>query len=824
MARFDPLPPSVEPNRRLWNDSPATEWLSAFPIGNGQIGGMVFGGVEHERIGLNHERLWRGVTRDRTTPNVAAELPRIRAAFFAGDMAEGARLAEEILGGHGRRIMPFQPVGDLTIELAGAPALAELDGYERELDLVTGVAATTWEHDQQVWRRLAFMSADHNALVINLETTDPQGISARIGLSRRTSDDVPDRPEEAKPLGKHGSVTPWPRRDWYNADEIDVTTWSRGNRAGLFGLFAEGISFATEFRVFTDGGTITSVGSDIASLDVAGTMSLTIVLGIMVKTEPHLMNARDAIASHLDAVPSRFEQLLETHLFEHLPAMERVSLSLPTLSTVANLPLAARLERVRAGHTDPGLISLWFHYGRYLLFSSSRRCSEPANLQGIWSQELDPAWQADFHLNINLQMNYWPAESTNLPECLPPFFNLLERFIPSAQESARNLYGVDGIVLPHATDVWGRATPEAPVCDVWQGAASWLGQHFWWHWLYTGDREFLARSAYPWLKLCAEFWMGFLVPEDRENHPLRGNLVSVPSNSPENSYWWEGRKLRYGIGATMDLLLARETLELCLQASAELEIDADLRPTWQATIDRLAPLQIGKNGQLQEYVDDWDEPEPSHRHVSHLYGVYPGESLTEESTPELFAAARVSLERRLAHGGGHTGWSRSWVAALWARFGEGDLAAHHLDELIRQFATNALLDLHPPRIFQIDGNFGGTAAIAEMLLRSIDDRIFLLPALPTSWPHGTVRGLRARGGKSVAIGWRDGMLAWSQLTSSNDRPVALVVPAGTEVRITVIGGPRDGQVIAPVAEGRALQWTPVPGDVYEIRGSTSSGD
>jgi alpha-L-fucosidase 2 len=504
--------------------------------------------------------------------------------------------------------------------------------------------------------------------------------------------------------------------------------------------------------------------------------------------------------------------------------MERVSLSLPTPPEAANLPLTARLERLRAGHADPGLTSLWFHYGRYLLFSSSRRCSEPANLQGIWSQELDPAWQADYHLNINLQMNYWPAESTNLPECLPPFFNLLERFIPSAQEAARNLYGVDGIVLPHATDVWGRATPEAPVCDVWQSAASWLGQHFWWHWLYTGDREFLTNAAYPWLKLCAEFWTGFLVPEQREGHPLQGKLVSVPSNSPENSYWWEGQKLRYGIGATMDLMVARETLELCLQASAELGVDEDLRPRWQATIDGLAPLQIGKHGQLQEYVDDWDEPEPSHRHVSHLYGVYPGESLTEDSAPDLIAAARVSLERRLAHGGGHTGWSRSWVAALWARFGEGDLAAHHLDELIRQFATNALLDLHPPRIFQIDGNLGGTAAIAEMLLRSIDDRIFLLPALPTSWPDGTVRGLRARGGTSVSIGWRDGALTWSQMTSTTGDPIALVVPTGTVVRISVIGGPRDGQQITPEANNGALRWTPIPGDVYEIRGGTAVED
>lgn len=806
---------------RLWNDLPATEWLSAFPIGNGQIGGMVFGGIEHERIGLNHERLWRGTTRNRSVPDVADQLPRIQEAFFSGNMEEGARLAEAILGGHERRIMPYQPVGDLAIDLDGMPDATELDSYERELDLITGVAATTWEAREQVWRRLAFVSADHNALIVSLQTTDPAGLTGTIGLSRRASDEVPDHLEGIG-LGTNGTVTPRPRQEWFNDDEITLTPWSRGNRAGLFGLFGEGISFATEFRAFHEGGELMAPDPDSAVVEFVGVSTLTIVLGIMVKTEAHLMNGRDAIASHLDAVPAQFERLLEAHLFEHLPAMERVSLSLPTPDEAIDLPLRARLERLREGHEDPGLTALWFHYGRYLLFASSRRCHEPANLQGIWSQELNPAWQADFHLNINLQMNYWPAEVANLPECLPPFFAFLERFSDSARESARRLYGANGILMPHATDAWGQATPEAPVCDVWQGAASWLGQHLWWHWLYTNDRQFLAESAYPWLKACAAFWVDFLVPERRPDHPLAGRLVSVPSNSPENSYWWEGHRLRYGIGATMDLLLARETIEYCLAASEILDVDGALRETWQSTIDELAPLQIGQHGQLQEYVDDWDEPEPSHRHVSHLYGVFPGDAVTATSTPELFQAARVSLERRLAHGGGHTGWSRSWVSALWARFGDGDQAAHHLDELIRQFATDALLDLHPPRIFQIDGNFGGTAAVAEMLLQSHRDQITLLPALPGSWPDGSVRGLRARGNKTLSIAWQDGRMVWGQIVSANDLPIRLQAPEGVILRISVIGGPRDGAIIAPVVTGNLLVWTPVPGDIYELRPQPTS--
>lgn len=797
---------STEPNLRLWNDTPASEWLSAFPIGNGQIGGMVFGGVSHERIGLNHERLWRGVTRDRTTPNVASELPRIQAAFFAGDMAGGARLAEEILGGKQRRIMPYQPVGDLTIDLAGAPTLDQLEGYERELDLTTGVAATTWEVDGLVWRRLVFVSADHNALVLHLATTNPNGISAEFALTRRKQDDHPEGPTS----------------EWISDDQVTMTGWSRGSRMGQFGLFDEGISFATEARLTTEGGSVSEGDREVASLQVSGAQSVTLVLAITVKTESHLMNARDAIASHLDAVPGRFDRLLEEHLFEHIPAMDRVRLSLPTLGEVAKLPLSDRLLRLRAGGNDPGLTALWFHYGRYLLFSSSRRCHEPANLQGIWSEELSPAWQADFHLNINLQMNYWPAEVTDLPECLPPFFAFLERFTPSAREAASNIYGAAGVLMPHATDVWGAATPEAPACDVWQGAASWLGQHLWWHWQMTGDDAFLAEQAYPWIKDCAAFWTSFLVPEQRTGHPLSGSLVSVPSNSPENSYWWEGHKLRYGIGATMDLLLAREALKHALAASVVLGVDEDLRSEWQTTLDRLAPLQIGQYGQLQEYVDDWEEPEPAHRHVSHLYGVFPGESLTARTTPELFQAARVSLEQRLEHGGGHTGWSRAWVAALWARFGEGDLAAHHLDELIRQFATDALLDLHPPRIFQIDGNLGGTAAIAELLMQCHQGPIQLLPALPSVWPTGSVRGLRARGGKSVSIGWRDGQLQWAQVKSDNDLPIVLDVPAGGVYRISVIGGPRDGLSITAESDGHTFSWVPVAGDVHEVRSETGT--
>ncbi|MGB3328077.1 MAG: glycoside hydrolase N-terminal domain-containing protein [Thermomicrobiales bacterium] len=844
----------------FWNDTPAAEWLAAFPIGNGRLGAMVFGQPQRERIALNHESLWRGTTRDRNAPDVAARLPEIQALFFAGDIAGGSTLATEVLGGHERRIMPYQPVGDLFIETTNLADPSRMTDYRRSLDLRTGIATTSWSVDGHAVRREAFVSEAENLIILSLTTDHPDGLSLTLSFDRRHEDEHPPQNPSA----------------WFGADDGVIERWASERNVGLGGTFPEGITFAAEAGFQVQGERAMVLRGDWAPLTVEIHRASAVTIRIAIETSNDgipVGDLRAKVHRLAAATEPTLDDVRAAHIASHAAAMDRVVLNLPVPAEVDTLPLSARMERLRAGADDPGLTALWFDYGRYLLWSSSRACELPANLQGIWSEELAPPWQSDFHLNINLQMNYWPALVTNLPETTEPLTRFVERFEPSAREVAMRLLGVEGVYLPHATDSWGRATPEAARSDLWNGAASWLAQHLWWEWEFTGDEAFLRDHAYPWIRACATFWTSFLVPERRAGHPLAGRLVPVPSGSPENSFILEGTPPRNvtgmtmenararqalseqadpaegpqatphrnTIGATMDLLMAREVLTNAIVASQVLGVDADLRGEWAATIEALAPLQIGSFGQLQEWLDDFVEFEPEHRHVSHLYGIFPGDWPIVEDDPALVAASRISLDRRLAHGGGHTGWSRSWVAALYARFGEGDLAAHHVDELIRHFATDALLDLHPPRIFQIDGNLGGTAAIAEMLLQSHRGVIALLPALPAAWPGGSVSGLRARGQIAVDLAWEAGLLSRAILVREGDGtgPVKVELPDDRAYGIRAVtvddAAPATGPwgaasfarldlapstPVVSTRDGRRVQWVPAPGTATIITPET----
>jgi alpha-L-fucosidase 2 len=759
-----PAQTAVAHPNSLWYDEPAAKWVEALPVGNGRVSAMIFGGVSEERLQLNEGTLWAGGPYDPVNPQAKEALPEVRRLVNEGKYREAARLISAKVMAKPLGQMPYQTVGNLVLTFPGDTNCTD---YRRELDLDSATATIGYTRDGVRYTREIFASAPDNVIVVRLTADRPGKISFTAGM---------------KTPMKGAIVTT-------DGNDVLVMNGMGGDSGGIKGV----LKYQARVKVITKGGKTSSNAGKVA-VTAADEVTLLIAAATSYKRFDDVSGDPEAIVKKLLATTGKksYAKLREAHLKDYQPLFHRVSLDLGQ-SDAMKLTTDERIKRFADGN-DPQLAALYYQFARYLLISCSRPGGQAATLQGLWNESLNPPWQSKYTININTEMNYWPAESGNLAECVEPLIAMVNDLTVTGARTAQSMYGARGWVVHHNTDLWRASAPiDGPNWGMWPTGGAWLALHLWDRYEFGGDKAYL-KKIYPVLKGAAEFFVDTL-----QEDPKGKWLVTNPSISPENGHPFGAAVCA---GPTMDQQILRDLFANTIKAAEILGVDKEFTKQLATTRARLAPNQIGSAGQLQEWLEDWDMKagEMRHRHVSHLYGLYPGRDLHRRDTPEFAQAVAKSLDIR---GDKATGWATAWRIGLWTHLGDGNRAYQIVKHLITPELTYPnMFDAHPP--FQIDGNFGGAASMADILMQSrlgtvtdalnmaMKPEIELLPALPSAWPGGSVKGLRARGGFEVDVTWQDGKLVSSRVKAVSkgkksvtirygDRTAELEIKSGGEV-------------------------------------------